>query len=150
MKITSLAYISRFRVCAAFGMLIRRFGVFWRPLEVKFKRRAPLIAAIMRLHNYCIDRRITLELREVNGCTEIQPRVWLPTPLFDDDGRPLDFLDTCDHSAKEPVAKNSTRNKLKAGLESNGLKRPAESSREAALRAVRQRTNTLLSETPRA
>ena len=75
-KIMALAYISRFRVCATLGMLIRRFGVIWRPLEVKFKRRAPLIAAIMRLHKYCIDRRIALELREVNGCTEMSISVY--------------------------------------------------------------------------
>eukprot|EP00965_Chrysotila_dentata_P175292 5786274-Pleurochrysis_carterae.AAC.1 len=27
----------------AFGILVRRFGVFWRPLAVRFDRRAKLI-----------------------------------------------------------------------------------------------------------
>lgn len=42
--------------------------MFWRPLEVRFDRRAPLIGAAMRLHNYCIDRNIGIELRQVAGC----------------------------------------------------------------------------------
>ena len=33
----------------AFGVLVRLWGVFWRPLEVKFRRRSALIGATMRL-----------------------------------------------------------------------------------------------------
>ena len=62
----------------AFGMLVRRWGVFWRPLEVAFDRRAPLVGAAMRLHNYCIDRRIAIELEQVAGASLIQPRVRMP------------------------------------------------------------------------
>jgi len=57
-------------------------------------RRAPLISAAMRMHNYCIDRRISIDLRQVAGAPEIQPRVWAPTPKFGKNGEPLDFLDT--------------------------------------------------------
>ena len=38
---------------------------FWRPLEVHMDRRSTLVAAAMRLHNYCNDRRIGIDLREV-------------------------------------------------------------------------------------
>ena len=64
----------------AFGILIRRWGIFWRPLEVQFRRRAPLIKCCMLLHNYCITKRIALDLRELHGLTEIQPRRWEKTP----------------------------------------------------------------------
>ena len=37
----------------------------------------------MRLHNHCIDRRISLELRQVAGMSEIKPQVWMPTPDVD-------------------------------------------------------------------
>ena len=33
----------------AFGVLVQLWGVFWRPLEVKFRRRSALIGATMRL-----------------------------------------------------------------------------------------------------
>ena len=49
-------------------VLIRRWGILWRPLEVRFDKRAALIGCCMRLHNYCIDHRITDEdLHTMNG-----------------------------------------------------------------------------------
>ena len=48
-------------------MLIRRWGILWRPLECKFARRGDLIGACMRLHNYCIDKRIADEEFGMNG-----------------------------------------------------------------------------------
>jgi hypothetical protein len=138
---------NRMAIECAFGMLVRRFGVFWRPLGVKFKRRAPLIGATIRLHNYCINRRIGIELRERNGQSEIQPHVWMPTPNFDSNGAPVDFLDTADHSAAPSTGKNSTRDRLKADLRSCGLKRPRESSytqacRDRKLRAKQAATSS--------
>jgi len=47
-----------------FGLFVRRFGVFWRPLEMAFTRRAPFIGAVMKLHNFCIDRKITVEMNQ--------------------------------------------------------------------------------------
>ena len=40
----------------AFGILVQRFGVFWRPLRVAFKRIPLLIKVCCKLHNLCIDR----------------------------------------------------------------------------------------------
>jgi len=49
------------RICieCAFGILVRHWGILWRPLEMKPKRRAPIIGACMRLHNFCIDKKLT-------------------------------------------------------------------------------------------
>ena len=120
---------------AWFFVQVRRWGVFWRPLEVRFDRRAPLVSAAMRLHNYCIDRRISTELREVSGASEIQPRVWAPTPAFGENGEPLEFLDTSDHAPAAFVSRCARRDELKRGIEEVGLKRPRESARTSALRA---------------
>ena len=49
---------NRMAIECAFGILVRRWGVLWRSLSVKFNRRAPLVGALMRLHNFCIDRRL--------------------------------------------------------------------------------------------
>ena len=48
----------RMPIECAFGMLARRWGVFCRPLEVMFKRRAALIECAMKLHNFCIDEKV--------------------------------------------------------------------------------------------
>ena len=111
-------------------MLARRWGIFWRPLEVKFKRRAPLIGAALRLHNYCIDRRIGIKLREQGGFIQTQPRVWMQTPLCDDQGRLSEFLDTADHSNRVGD-RSHHRNRLRDSLRVHGLKQ------DAAKRAVR-------------
>jgi len=50
------------RARCSFGMLVRRWGILWRPLEMNHKRRAAVIGACMRLHNYCIDKRLLCDL----------------------------------------------------------------------------------------
>lgn len=45
----------RIHIEQAFGMLVWRWGVFWRPLRVPFSKRPALIRACFRLHNYCCD-----------------------------------------------------------------------------------------------
>ena len=41
----------------AFGALIRRFGVFWRPLNYDMKLNLLIIRAAVRLHNICMNRK---------------------------------------------------------------------------------------------
>ena len=80
---------SRVAIKRAFGILIRTWGIFWRPLEVQFRRRAPLIKCCMLLHNYCITKRIALDLNELRGLTEIQPRRWEKNACSTRTGAPL-------------------------------------------------------------
>lgn len=133
---TPVLFFLRMAIECAFGKLARRWGVFWRPLEVRMARCAPLVAAAMRLRNYCIDRRIRIDLREVAVASEIQLRVWAPTLNFSKNGEPLDFLDNTNPPAPT-VSVCSRRNDLKRGLEAAALKRPRESARSGALRARR-------------
>ena len=39
----------------AFGLLVGRWGVLWRPLRVPLRRQARLILALCKLHNFCLD-----------------------------------------------------------------------------------------------
>lgn len=98
-------------------------------------RRSALVGAAMRLHNYCIDRGIGIELREIAGVSEIQPRVWAPTPKFGKNGEPVEFLETIHCRGAPDTSRCERRDKLKEDIERAGLKRPGESARRAALRA---------------
>ncbi len=44
----------------AFGILVARFGILWRPLRVDLCRVPRIISACMRLHNLCAARGDTL------------------------------------------------------------------------------------------
>jgi DDE superfamily endonuclease len=48
----------RIHVEQGFGMLVSRFGILWKPMRFNFTRVAEIVAACMRLHNYCIDMGI--------------------------------------------------------------------------------------------
>lgn len=43
------------KLCRAFGILVRRWGILWRPLEVAFHKLASVVNVLMNLHNFCID-----------------------------------------------------------------------------------------------
>ena len=94
---------NRMAIECAFGILIRRWGVLWRKLRQRFDRRAPLIGALMRLHNFCIDERLIDEddLPDVHAqFTEVQPDRYCRPPLFDKDGRPVEYLQTAQKDAE--------------------------------------------------
>lgn len=46
---------SRIRVEMAFGMLVARWGVFWRKIRLDLPKTTLLISVAMKLHNLCID-----------------------------------------------------------------------------------------------
>ena len=50
-------HLSLHRQCVerAFGILVQRWGIFWRPIRVRFDRRPLLIRVACKLHNLCID-----------------------------------------------------------------------------------------------
>ena len=51
-------YLSLHRQCIerAFGLFVRRWGVFWRPLRISMLHRAQVVRVCCKLHNICIDR----------------------------------------------------------------------------------------------
>ena len=119
---------NRMPIECAFGILIQRFAVLYRPLRVDFERRAPLIAACMHLHNFCITERIADESVDVNGITMVQPNRWAKTPIFDRDGAPTDHLDIERGEPERRIttsnARTVTRDRLIAAIEDAGLERP--------------------------
>ena len=102
---------------------------------MKFHRRAAIIGACVRLHNFCIDKRIDTKLRESRGLTEYQPDRWARAPETDKDGRPLKMLKTKKGppplDAAAPAGDRfKRRNTLIASLRNEGLTRPAKRMRQ--------------------
>ena len=119
---------NRMPIECAFGILIHRWAVLWKPLKVRFDRRAPLIGACMRLHNFCIDKRIETELTEKHGMTEVNPDRWAHGPKFDREGRPVEYLDierTPTSSSALRQSNLSVRDELVRAIKDAGLRRPA-------------------------
>lgn len=46
---------NRMAIECAFGILVRRWGILWRSLEMQWEKRTHVVSACMRLHNWCID-----------------------------------------------------------------------------------------------
>ena len=133
---------NRMPIECAFGMLVRRWGVFWRPLSIRFNRRAALIGACMRLHNFCIDRRLQeVALPQYGGLTEIQPGRLHTTPLFDAMGRPVHFLDIerGPRTDYRRMPKSTRRDELVALVAGSGLHRPPPQRKELQQKAKKKR-----------
>lgn len=45
-----------------FGIMVVRWGILWRTLQVEFTMIPALLSAIARLHNFCIDEKDSLEI----------------------------------------------------------------------------------------
>lgn len=58
-------YLSQLRITIeqSFGILVRRWGVLWRPMECKFNKTPHVAMCCMRLHNFCIDNNVNLVWR---------------------------------------------------------------------------------------
>jgi DDE superfamily endonuclease len=56
----------RVHIEQAFGLLVRRFGIFWRPLAFDLPRYGVFVGVAMGLHNWCINHnaKILQETRE--------------------------------------------------------------------------------------
>jgi hypothetical protein len=126
----------------AFGILVRRWGILWRPLEMRFERRTQTIAACMRLHNFCIDKKLlTLDITEHQELSEIQPNRWAITPKFDKEGALVDYMSTAhrqaisrhDETSSISIDKASTRKRLIDAVNEAGLKRPGGAERKSRL-----------------
>ena len=53
---------ARIRIEQAFGMLVRRFGILWRPIEAGLARVPLIVSACIKLHNIC-----TRAMLDANG-----------------------------------------------------------------------------------
>ena len=96
----------------------------------------------MRLHNFCIDRRLQeVALPQYGGLTEIQPGRLHTTPLFDAMGRPVHFLDIerGPRTDYRRMPKSTRRDELVALVAGSGLHRPPPQRKELQQKAKKKR-----------
>ena len=124
---------NRMPIECAFGILVMRWGILWRPLCMRYDRRTNVIECCMKLHNFCIDRRIEIDLKSNSGWTEIAPGRWDRTPLFDRDGRPVEFKSGGDvGDVRGAVGDDRMRQDLIRKIKDAGLRRPSRHARRTS------------------
>jgi hypothetical protein len=121
---------NRMPIECAFGILVRRWGILWKPLCCRFDRRAPLIGACIRLHNFCIDYNLSEDTCIENGLGCVQPGRWEVAPIFDREGRPVRMLagraaQRLRVPARRRSQKTARRQVLVDIVHASGLARPA-------------------------
>lgn len=90
-------YLSQLRINieCAFGILVRRWGVLWRPLEFSHERQPKLIMACALLHNFCMDNNGTRAeqiSRDSRSHVLSAHQQELGYPAMSKDGTPVQFL----------------------------------------------------------
>jgi hypothetical protein len=107
----------------AFGVLVARWGIFWRPLRVK-QRTIPLIIRVAcKLHNICVDRfgtndQIVPYIGENVRDTDVQPGDGMQILYTDGTGRPRGRGYRCD------LEDCPTRELITQQLKDSGYRRP--------------------------
>jgi hypothetical protein len=74
---------TRIRIEMAFGRLVQRFGILWRPLRCKLEFVPALVMSCMILHNLCFDNdcsklsHLTTSTKSVTPLTRVRPSSWI-------------------------------------------------------------------------
>lgn len=58
---------ARIHIEQAFGMLVARWGIFWRPLRVRLSKAAKIVAVCCKLHNFILDNTNTITVPNPSG-----------------------------------------------------------------------------------
>lgn len=111
-------WLSRNRVAIeqAFGMLVMRWGVLWRPLAVDVRDVPRVVMSLLKLHNICISMRVAYVARHADDVRE-GDRARL---VFQDDCHDSDEL----RRRRRDCEYSSLREALTAALAESGQLRP--------------------------
>lgn len=107
----------RIRIEMAFGRLVTRWGLLWGPLRASLPHNTAAIQAMLRLHNYCIERGLPMEGFVEPGMPSIDPVTGALT-------------DSRFHTARDAGRRASAteaeqrRNNIVAFLQQNNITRP--------------------------
>jgi len=126
-------HLSAMRQCIerAFGLLTRRWGIFWRPLSCDMARWSTIISVCAKLHNVCIDFDVTKDQRN--------PHDILTAPDDHEEGDDASvFMNKYNTERQDDLPVNGEncskrRLDLTAYLKENGYIRPKHSKHSRAL-----------------
>jgi hypothetical protein len=109
-------YLSQLRIKIeqAFGMMVNKWRVFKKPLQLGLARVPTLIECCVRLHNYCIEQR------EADWCIpDVVPElISTHVPSYDE------YKDELNSETSSSGGRNTVRTALTKQLLSNGRMRP--------------------------
>jgi len=120
-------HLSRMRQCIerAFGILTRRWGIFWRPLNCDPTKWTLIIQVCAKLHNVCLDFKQSDDVIptmpedfDANDTAEVMMN------LYNEEN--LGVLEIPSHNSSD------RRKKITAWLDSRGLRRPLVNSQSRA------------------
>lgn len=111
--------LSRARTCIerAFGMLVRRWGILWRRLEVDYERWALVVRVCAKLHNLCVDDNVPAPY--VPDTMGENREVYDPRPHLNDD---VNNDDKLNHGGVR--GQPGRRTAITERMEAVGLERP--------------------------
>jgi hypothetical protein len=103
---------SRQTIERAFGILVARWGIYWRKFRFSYNRWSLVIAVTMKLHNMCVDRADEVPIRRFHEDYRVGDRSVVMDNSRDDD---VDFR-------RRTYA--GRRQNLTASLQTSGTGRP--------------------------
>jgi hypothetical protein len=106
-------HLSAMRQCIerAFGRLVKRWGIFWRPLSFRFDKWATVTMVCAKLHNFCIEN------------ADRDPPIVHSQFHYSDEG--FTRLDNNEREEAVAASTGATRRNLTLMLEASGITRPA-------------------------
>jgi len=114
----------RMHVEQAFGVLVKRWGLLWKPLQYHITEVLPILSAAMRVHNFCIENdgaaylKQNLNLFEEESQQEAFKEWW----RIGVDVRPGG---SASRGARRDREENDLRQLLTQSLKDRGITRPA-------------------------
>ena len=115
----------RIYIECTFGILVRRWGVLWRPLECRLKENCSTIYVCMLLHNFCSRRGAHVVMCREEGEVDAAggaPDVFLQNELH---------MET-QTGRRRDLESSILRAELTAGLHAGGFRRPNVNRRPAS------------------
>ena len=112
---------ARINIEQSLGMLVGRWGVFWRPLKCTVAKNATIISVCCKLHNFIIDTKDNVDI---------------PVPSSADVGhhtepedRHVYLQDDCDlneslHRRRRDLESSQLRHDFTVEIEASGRRRP--------------------------
>lgn len=129
----------RITVECAFGILVKRWGIFWRPIEVQLPCVKKVVGACLSLHNICVDCHESERLASIPsgkdgwgaGPTR-RPKTRRVGGVSVHDGMPVvHFQGECSSEEVshrgQAAGRGSLREQFRKDLQKRGVKRPANS-----------------------